>query len=246
VPDSVASAPGGKGVFSRALGIIFSPGATFKEALRDPRPVGILLLCCVVIALAASVPQLTERGQQAALDAQVEAIERFSGKPVTPEMYAQMEQQAGYGAYGSIIGVFMFMPVVSLIMAGVLWVVFSAVLGGTAPFKSVLTVVTHSQVIGALGAVISAPVQWLQGTQTMAGPFTLGALAPMLEPGSFLALFLSGVGVFVLWQVAVCGIGLAVLYARNVGRVTAGLMAGYLVLAALVTGVISSFMGGNR
>jgi hypothetical protein len=246
VPDSVATASRGKGVLSRAIGIIVSPGATYKEALREPRPVGILFVCCLVIALATGLPQFTERGQQAALDNQVQAIERFTGQPVTPEMYAQMERQAVYGAYGAFVGTFIAMPVFSLIITGILWVVFNAILGGTATFKSALTVVTHSQVIGALGAVASAPIQYLQGVQTMAGPFNLGALAPMLDPDGFLAMFLGSIGVFVLWQLSVCGIGLAVLYHRRTGRVTTGLIIVYLVLAAAITALISSFMGGNR
>ena len=246
MPESAATAPSGKGVLSRAIGIIVSPGATYREVLRNPSPVGILLLCCVVIAIATGLPQFTERGRQTALDSQVQAIERFTGKPVTPEMYEQMEGRAHYGAYGAFIGVFIMMPVMSLLITGVLWVVFNAILGGTAGFKSVLTVVTHSQVIGALGAVAAAPIQYLQGIQNMAGPFNFGVLVPMLDPGSFLALFLGGVSVFVLWQLAVCAIGLAVLYSRNAGRVTAGLTAVYLVIAAVITAVISSFMGGNR
>ena len=246
MPDSVATAPSGKGVLSRAVGIIVSPGATYKDALRDPRPVGILLVCCLVIAMATGLPQFTERGQQTALDSQVQAIERFTGQPVTPEMYAQMEQRAAYGAYGAFAGVFIIMPVMSLLIAGVLWVVFNAILGGTGSFKSVLTVVTHSQVIGALGAVASAPIQYLQGVQNMAGPFNFGVLVPMLDPDSFPAMFLGGISVFVLWQLSVCAIGLAVLYSRSAGRVTAGLITVYLVLAALITGVISSLMGGNR
>jgi hypothetical protein len=246
VSDSVATAPNGKGVFSRAIGIVVAPGATYKEALRQPRPVGILLLACIVIALATSLPQFTERGRQTALDMNVQNIERFTGQPVTPEMYAQMERQAVYGGYFAMVGVFVMMPVMTLVITGVLWVVFNAILGGTGTFKSVLTVVTHSQVIGALGAVVSAPIQYLQGVQTMAGPFNLGALAPMLDPGSFLAMFLGSIGVFVLWQLSVCAIGLAVLYHRRTGPVTAGLVAVYLVLAGAVTALISSFMGGNR
>jgi Yip1 domain len=160
-------------------------------------------------------------------------------------MYEQMERQASYGAYATFVTTFMIMPVVSLIIAGVLWVVFNVILGGAATFKAVLTVVTHSQVIGALGAVTAAPIQYLQGVQNMAGPFNFGALVPMLDPGSFLAMYLGIISVFVLWQLAVCGIGLAVLYARKTGGVTAGLIATYLVLGAVIAGAISSFTGGN-
>lgn len=246
MPDSATATPTGPGVFARAIGIVTSPGATFKAALQHPRPAGILFICCAVIALAAGLPQFTERGRQAALDSQVQAVERFTGKPVTPEMYTQMEGRTQYGAYGALAGVFVIMPVMSLIVAGVLWVVFNAILGGTAAFKSVLTVVTHSQVINALGAVAAAPIQYFQGIQSMSGPFNLGALVPMLEPGSFVAAFLGGISVFTLWQLAVCGIGLATLYSRQAGRVTAGLITFYLVLAAVIAGVISSFAGGQR
>ena len=244
--DSVAAAPSGKGVLSRAIGIVVSPGATYKDVLREPRPAGILFFCCLVIAMVTALPLLTERGRQTSLDTQVQTIERFTGQPVTPEMYAQMEQQAGYAVYSTFAGVFIAMPVISMIIAGVMWAIFNAILGGTGSFKSVLTVVTHSQVIGALGAALSAPIQYLQGIQNMAGPFNFGVLVPMLDPNGFLAMFLGSISVFVLWQLAICAIGLAVLYSRSAGRVTAGLITTYLVIAAGITGIVSSFMGGSR
>ena len=45
-------------------GIIVSPGATYKDALRDPRPVGILLVCCLVIAMATGLPQFNGHGME--------------------------------------------------------------------------------------------------------------------------------------------------------------------------------------
>jgi hypothetical protein len=79
----------------------------------------------------------------------------------------------------------------------------------------------------------------------MAGPFNLGALAPMLDPGSFPAMFLGGISVFTIWQVIVAAIGLGVLYRRPAGRVTAGLLGAYFLLAAVITGVMASFMSGR-
>ena len=80
----------------------------------------------------------------------------------------------------------------------------------------------------------------------MAGPLKLGVVVAMVDAGGLPAMFLGGISVFVLWQLSVCAIGLAVLYSRSAGRVTAGLITVYLVLAAAITGVISSLMGGNR
>jgi hypothetical protein len=241
--DSPSPAGAEKGLFGRAIGVIFSPGETFRHVVRDPRAVGVLFLASVVIALATGLPQFTERGRMAALDTQVQAIERFTGQTVTPEMYAQLERQSYYGAYSAIAGTFIMLPVMTLVIAGVLWVAFNALLGGTATFKAVLAVVAHTQVITALGAVAAVPIQYFQGIQSMAGPFNLGALAPMLDPNGFLAMYLGGISVFTLWQVAVAAIGLSVLYGRRAGRVAIGLFAAYLVLAAVIAAVASSFMG---
>ena len=50
-----------------------------------------------MIALATSLPQFTERGRQAALDAQVQQIEKFTGQPMSDEQYARMQTFMKYG-----------------------------------------------------------------------------------------------------------------------------------------------------
>jgi hypothetical protein len=244
VSDAVVTARSEPGVFARAVGVILSPAATFASVARDPRPAGVLFLACVLVGLAGGFPQLTERGRQATLDAQMQSVERFTGQPATPEMRAQLERQVQFGVYGAFVGVFIMMPAVSILIAAVLWVTFNAGLGGSAPFKAILAIVTHSQVVAALGAVVSAPIQLAQGVQSLAGPFNLGGLVPMLDPSSFIATFLSGISVFALWQIVVCAIGLAVLYRRRATGIALGLIAVYLVLAATITNLFSSFSGG--
>lgn len=232
-----------KGVLSRAVGVIFSPGATFQDVVRSPRPAGILLLVCLVMGLATGVPQFTERGRQASLDMQVQQIERFTGQPVTPEAYAAMERRAQYGGYIAIGSMFVVLPVFCLLFAGLYWVVFNAILGGTASFKQVLGIITHSQVIAALGAVISAPIQYMQGTQTAAGPFNLGALAPMLEPGSVLATVLGALSVFSIWQTIVSAVGLGVLYKRRAGTIAVALLVFYVLIVAVFAVGLSKLFG---
>jgi len=230
-------------LFARAIGVITSPGSTFQTVARFPRPASILLLVCLVIGLATGLPQFTARGQQMALDAQVQQIEGLTGQPVTPEMYTAMEGRARYGGYTAILGVLIVLPIVCLLITAVLWVIFNTIMGGTATFKHVLAVVTHSQVIGALGAAIGAPIQYMQGMQTMAGPFNLGAVAPMLEPGSFPANLLGALSIFGVWQTVVAAIGLAVLYRRKTTPIAIGLLVVYVGLMGLVTLVFSSFGG---
>jgi hypothetical protein len=223
--------------------MIVSPGETFTSIVQTPRPAGILFLICLVIGLATGLPQFTERGRQATLDMQATQIERFTGQPVTPEAYAAMEQRAHFGGYITIVSVFIFLPVFTVLFGALYWVVFNALLGGTASFKQVLAIVAHSQVVSALGALVSAPIQYVQGTQTATGPFNLGALAPMLEPGSTLANILGGLSVFTIWQVIITAIGLGVLYRRKSGGIAIALVVVYVAIVAVFAVGFSSMFG---
>jgi hypothetical protein len=229
------------GLFARAVGILFSPRATFEKVVQNPKPVGILFLSAAIIALSAGLPQFTEAGRQAALDMQVKQQEQWTKQPVTPQQYARMEQMSKYGLIFAVVFTFLSLPIFSLIFAGIYFVAFNVVLGGTASFKQVLAVVTHSQVIGALGILLGAPIQMLKGTVTMSGPFNLGALAPFLEEGSKLATFLGMISVFHIWGSIVTAIGLGVLYRRNSRTIAIVLLA----LLLLFFGAITMFTSGG-
>ena len=231
------------GLFARAIGIIFSPGDTFRAVVRDPRPAGILFLVCVVFALATALPQFTERGRQAVVDMQAQTMERFTGQPISPEVYQGLIQQARFAPYTTLVSMFVFLPIGTLFFAALYWFLFNALLGGTATFKQVLGVTAHAQVIAALGAVLGAPVQYIQGVWTQAGPFNLGAMLPMLEPGGFLASFFGAIGVFMLWQIVVTAIGLGILYKRRTTPIALGLTAAYVIIVAAIAATMAAFAG---
>lgn len=241
--EMVTAQPADLGVFARIAGVIFSPTETFKSIVARPRPWPVLFIVCLVVGLSVAGPQFTEAGRQAALAMQVEQVERFTGNPVTPEMYAQMEGRVQFGAYASIIGTFVFLPVATLVFSALYWALFNVVLGGTATFGQVLGVNAHAQVIAGLGALISAPVQLLQGRISTAGPFNLGALVPMLEPTDRLVMFLSAVTVFGLWQSVVTGLGLGVLYQRKPTTIVVVLIVLYLAITAFFSVGIPALMG---
>lgn len=233
------------GLVARVVGVILSPSATFRSVAADPRPAGVLFVVCLAIGLATGAPQLTERGRQAALASQVEQIERFTGQSVTTEQYIQMERRASVGAYIAIVGMFVFIPFVTVVFSALYWAFFNIVLNGSATFRQVVAVTAHAAVIGALGTVIGAPIQLMQGTFSQAGPFNFGALAPMLDPASGLMLFLSTVTFFGIWQVIVGGIGLAVLYNRRPTGIIVGLLLIYLGTTAIFTVGLASVIGGT-
>jgi len=241
MPDTAGVDVPDLGLFSRATGVIFSPGKTFLTVAAYPRPATILLVVCLILGLATALPQFTEQGRQQMLEAQVRQIER-TGRTVTPELYASYEKMSQYAAYTAFGSMFITVPVLSLLLAGAFWGVFNAILGGLATFKQVLGIVTHAQVIGALGVVVSAPIVWFKGIESFAGPFNLGALVPMLDAASPTASFLSNISFFTLWQIVVTAIGLGVLYRRKPAGIAVACMAAYLLLVAGLTAVFSAMV----
>jgi hypothetical protein len=212
-----------------------------ERVVASPRPFGILFICALVLGLAAASPMFSQAGQQAVLDSQVEARNAM-GRPMSDQEYATMQRFAPYFSYFTIAQMLVFMPIISLIITALCWVVFNTILGGTASFKQVLAIVTHSSVIGTLGAVLGAPIQVLQTKMTPGGPFNLGALAPFLDQSSVVARFLSYTSVFTIWGFVVTGIGLAVLYRRKSANIAMGLIVAYALIAL---GLMSLFSGGS-
>jgi hypothetical protein len=239
-----APPPPETGLLGRALGMLTAPRATFEGVVAKPRVVGILFLVALVTALATGLPQFTAKGRQIAVDSQVEMTERFLGRSLTAEEYTAVESRSRYGGYFAIIGTFIALPVFSLIFAGLYWVAFNTIMGGTGSFKQVLAIVTHSSVPGAVGAVVGAPIMYIQGEMSQGGPFNLGALAPMLDERSTIAMVLSSTNVFMLWGLVVTAIGLAVLYRRKTMNIAIGLVVAYFLIAYTITSVVGSMFGG--
>jgi hypothetical protein len=241
-PETTAPLP----LISRIIGVITSPRATFQNIVAAPRPVGVLFIVATVIGIGSLAPQLTEKGRQASVEMQTKVIERM-GQPVTPEMQARIEEgsRSPVRKVVSLVGTYIVIPIFALIFAGIYWAAFNTIMGGTASFKQVLAIVTHSQVIGALGMLAALPIMMSTGKMTMAGPFNLGALVPMLEEGSTLVSFLSSISVFSLWAFFVTGIGLGVLYKRNSTTIALTIIAVYLVFMFAVASMFGKFFGAS-
>ncbi|HXT72091.1 MAG TPA: YIP1 family protein [Vicinamibacterales bacterium] len=230
---------------ARFMGIITAPRATYENVVAVPRPFGILFASILLFSVAAIIPQMTESARTQMLEAQVKGMERF-GVTVTPEVYQRMEASSK-SMTSKVIGIvwsLVMFPILALILTAIFWAFFNAILGGTATFKQVLAVTSHSYVITALGAIAALPVLLIKFKLAMGGPFNLGALAPFLDPASTLHRFLSGVNLFSLWAWANVSIGLAVLYRRSSTTITIVLLIFSLLFTYAMTAIFGSFMGG--
>jgi len=231
-----------KGLFARAVGVIFSPRATFESVVAHPRPAGILLVAIVLTAAATAGPQFTERGRQIMLDMQVHQREVALNQTLSDDQYAQLERFSHYLGYLTIASVVIFTPVVVMFFSGLYWVLFNAVLGGDATFRKILAVVAHSSIISAVGAALGMPIMVAQGKFSSVGPFNLGGLAAAADPDGYLHHFLGAISVVQVWGIVATAIGLSVLYRRKVGGIATVLLGLYVVIVGTLAYFFGRFM----
>ena len=228
------------GLPARFVGIITAPKETFQSVAAHPRWLGMLLLVTVIIALCTALPMTTDAGKEATLRAQVESMESF-GMTVTDQMYEQMRGRMWFAPYQTGIGILVFSPLMSVVMAGILFLVFNVVMGGGATFKQLFAVFCHAGVISALQQLFTGPLNYFRGAVTSAT--NLAVLLPMVPPKSLLGRVLAMTDLFLIWYLLVLAIGLAVLYRRKTQPIALTLYGVYAV-GILVIAAVMSLRGG--
>ena len=236
-PPGPATSPN---LAARLFGVILSPRATFAAIVDRPRPFGALIVVALFSAAANFWLLSTDPGQQALLEQQVESFESF-GMTVSDEMYDDLVRGLDNVAYITAGSILVSLPIITLIIAGMVWTTCYVILGAHAPFKTMYAVVTHVGAVGILGLLFTLPLMYAQGDMTR--PTTLAALLPMLEEGTFAHLALGFVDLFVVWQFFLLAVGTGVLYERRTGPI-ATIFYSLNAVFAIVAGFIMSRLGG--
>ena len=232
--------PAPAGLFSRFVGIITSPKATFQTVVAHPRWLGMLAVSCIAAALLVGGFLFTKVGQDAWIDAALSSP--WSGGN-SPQQVEAMEKMAPYAGYFGVVQMLIFIPLFYVVVAGILFAVFNAAMGGDATFKQLMAVVVHTAPIGVLGQLFTMPLNYARGTMTSAT--NLAVLLPMIDDSSFVGKLLGMIDLFLLWQLFVLAIGLGVLYKRRTQSVATTLFAIYGVIAVALALVLSSVGGSN-
>jgi hypothetical protein len=219
---------------SRFLGVLLSPTETFRAVVAKPTWLVVALIVIVLTGGCQLWFGSTEVGRKATLDESVRKTEAFGFK-VNDQTYEAMRKSimepAPWRIALSAAAIVVGSLAIWAILAGILFLVFSAV-GGQAAYKQVFAVVVHSSVVSAVGTVIMTPVNYFRESLTSAT--NLGVFLPFLPEGNFLARFAGMIDIFLVWWVMVLAIGLAVCYRKKTRNVAAGLFAVYGVIAIAV------------
>ena len=215
------------GLVARAIGVVVSPRRTFEAVAERPHWFGILVLTTVLTAVLMGGFAATPVGRQAFID-KAQQPTALGGTPSEQQMQA-VEKFASYMPYVYGVGIIVVSPIVTAIIAGLVFAVFGAFAGGQATYKQVFAVCTHAGVIGLLGLLVTTPVNYVR--ETLESPMNLAVFFPMLDSGSFLAKVLGSIGLFPVWSVCAFSIGLAVVYRKKTQSVALVLFLLYAIIA---------------
>ncbi len=225
---------------ARLVGVLLSPRSTFAAIVDRPRPFGALAATCLCAAIASGWLYSTELGQQMVLEQQIGSMEAF-GMTITDEVYAEMDRNLENAGYFSAIGPIVSFPIITFIIAGLVWTTCYVILGAQAPFKAMYAVVTHAGAVSIVQQLFTIPLNYVRGAMSV--PTTLAALLPMLEEGTFVQRTLGLVELFTTWQLFLLAVGTGVLFKRRTGPIATTFYSLYAVIA-IAAGFIMSRLGG--
>jgi hypothetical protein len=231
-----------KSLAGRLIGVIFSPGATFRSIVAHPAWLGAMLVVVLTVAAANFVLLSTDVGQQALLDQQIRGSEAW-GRTVTDQQQKQMERMLPMMRFITAGSIIVAAPIITFALAGLLLAVFNTALGGEATYKQVLAVNTHAGAITVISTLFTMPLNYAR--ESLSGATNLAVFAPFLEEGSLAARFLGMIDLFLVWWVVVLAVGLAVLYKRRTGPVALSLLGAYVGIAVIIAVVMRAFAGSQ-
>ncbi len=207
--------------------LLFEPGRLFAMLGRDPAIWGALFLGAFLASLASALLPVDVWMETARIQFQQTGQEL----PADPLVMARVTKVVG------VFGTLIFWPILALLTAGVLALLFLFGMAYEGGFRQYFSVTVHALLIPALAALLLVPLKII--TTDAAFSITLADLFFFLEEG-FLFRFLSLMEFFNLWVYVLLGIGVWALDPRRSLRVSIGASLGVAILFSLL---IAAFTG---
>jgi hypothetical protein len=198
---------------------------------------GALAVVALTAAIVSTVFMNTEVGKAAFTEAMQQRAS--ANTQLSPEQLQRMEQIAPYIRTFSGVAPIIFVPIAMMVISAVLFVVFNVLMGGTATFRQMMSVVSHSQFVSVIGTIVTYVINYMRGTMAMSGATSLSAFLPNLDEQSFAFRLARSVDLFLIWWLIVLAIGLSVLYRRKTGGVAATLFSIYGAIVVLIAFIAS-------
>ena len=119
----------------------------------------------------------------------------------------------------------------AFVLAGLMLLLFTVLMSGEAGYGQYLAITVHAFLILAFGALLTFPLQLVQGDLQL--QLSLALLTPFLDATSVLYRMLHGITIFSLWAVVVTGLGVSKINPRVSWAVASAVLMGlYVVVLA--------------
>ena len=234
-----AAAPS-RSLAARILGVLFSPRATYADVAANPRWLGVFLTVFLVTSAAATAFVATEVGRTAVVDQQIAQSEAY-GRTVNQAQVDVLERMSANYVYFAPVFQFFGLTIGTLIVAGLAFAVFTALLGGDATFKQVFAITAHSGVVLAALSLFTTPLAYAR--ESVSGATNLAVFLPFLDERSFAARMLGAIDLIYIWWMINLAIGLGVLYRKRTAPIATSLLAIYAAIG-LIIAAIKTVMSG--
>jgi hypothetical protein len=216
------------GLLSRIIGVMVSPRETFAAVAAKPKWLGVLAITLTIGSACQYYILSSPDMQEAMID---QGLQR---SPTANEQ--QIERVVSVLPYAIAGGTLILGAGLTAVTAGILMLIFSTLMGGSATFKQVYAVVAHSGVVSTLQGIITAGLLLLGAKPSGTTPpgANLAIFVPFLDETSYVTKFLGAIDLILVWWIVTMSIGLAVMYRRRTGGIATTLLAIYLVIALIV------------
>lgn len=224
---------------ARIFNVFFEPRKVFESLKAKPKWLVPFIIVCLLgmgfyyfaypIIMSDQMNRI--EANEKISDAQKEMIKERIGQAEHPPIIQLVFQPVAV--------VFLF-----LILSGIIFFVFNVLMGGDSSFKRVLSVVSHSCLIGIPASIVHFPLVFIKRTVDI--HTSLAILLSTDLKGNFIYRFLDGFDIFTFWQVMVLSLGLSVMYNFSFKKSFIPILIMWIVLiliSALLAGLFAGFGG---
>ena len=222
--------------FERWVGVYFSPRETFESINRKPNWLIPLIALALISTFSVVIMSPVLK------TAQINAIAERQGIS-EDEAEELLQRGASIQKYvvplSSFVGVF----VVTLIIAGIFFLVGNYFMGGETSYKKVLSIYCYiAFAIGLVGTIIKVPL--ILAKKSMSVQTSLAALLSEDARETFLYRLFSHFDIFTIWSMILMVIGMAVIY-RFSTKKSAVLVGSLWLLWIVVSLLFKGIFGGG-
>ena len=241
--ESTAGTHDDVGVVGRIIRVFYAPAETFEAVQRGHSHldwvIPILLVAIVGLGSTYVTQPLAQKMQAKAL-AEVAAAQDMTAAQVAQQQ-EMMKKMSGVMQTATLVMVPVMTFVMAFVFAGVLLLLGRFALGGDISYGQMLSLQAYAMLITVPQNIVLTPIR--QARESVLITLGPGLLLDKDMLATYAGRVINGIDIFMIWQVVITGIGLAILTRAGLGK-TLGILFAIWALYLAGAGAMAGLMPG--